>query len=1562
MGNLAVLSGSGLVKPPKPPKEYSTEFENPVTGEIETFKSQTPITAQMMTTLLTSIKSQGNVIQTEDFVNQLKGKPVVKDSLTTQKKPVETVQEMYQAGTTAPPTRKPLPPAQHDAEDTRLETLARNVKLFDEVTKDFDSWDRNRQNEFLKSNLYYRITEADPGELEAARRSNSASGFGEVNWLGKTARGQNLNKLKAENAGMTYDTASGKYRADANKLHENASNALSSMGVPEWASGLISAFMPNVIAKGAGAEAATLSDPDESSANKWGAASNLAALVVTSSLPGILKGGLGKNLSAGMSEVLTHLAKGNLDDAIIAARHYGVEQDLENWTRNISNEQKAAAHNAGVYRERREAPLRDKPLDKTFGGTFRPVSATTKAKNLADALAEAKSTQKPAKQPKQPKVAKPEVEPTSQTIPQHQWTDPPQPKKPLWDMADDELDAYREEMRKWEKEGSGNPKKILSPERYQKWKEAFEGTGLDEGLTEAEERQIYGIGGNETDLWSVQDVDDAIRSLDKSNIAESAKDLGYFMRHYLHSPDRYPLEIASVDRMIKERGWNPNEVIDAAQAQYAKDVGKAEAASMFADVRKRLTNPNPVATETPKPLQPTKPVESAPKVTPEQATLIDLRTTDKDIANAILTSSSNDKIVEGAVSVKHLDGSDTGWYRLQHSPNSQTVYYNKARGEVFITKHSGYNPRETAKAESWILDNASSPRRPDVEVPYVEQKPKPSIPPTKLQAAKVQSKIELDAAIAAHKSAPKKIPNKKSGGINAATEVRVAKAWAKHTAVSGAVEVEKFVKFVADELNWTRTKALSVWDEAHPEGHEYARTAKPPKTPAKPPVESPQTKGTVEGGEVPVGVSHEALDLQREHLGFAPRTGSVKGDTELLSQAGKLKGKGVGIAQDLLNPKTARKTLTDVETVALGQDLLDAKNAMQAARKAGDDVAYDYARAEANTIADALDKSGSEQGRAFRARRFIENEYGEFEFGRDVENATEGMDGVLTQKRIDQRDKIAAELQTTVESQAKELQAARDEIQKMMDSGGGSTPKAKGTPQQKRSTYLKNLQNLGFQVQEGGASTAKGGGFGTKKAGAVRMPDWTADGDKITAAMRGLVRSYADEGLKSWADVVKRIQQDLPGMDENHIAAILNNNYRKVVTEAQVARLNANKFLADVTANAKWKQKSIPAKAGSVALQILNTIPRAAQTTLDDSLALIQGKNVLTWRPDIWAKSVGKSIIPFTKRGLDPIKHADESIAAIKGHEAYAEAVQSGLKLSETHGSVGRQEEFFAGFLENKIPGIAHSKSAGTVLGNEMRWQLYLSLRKQAPVDAVQRAAYLKDIAGQINIATGKGHGKIAEALRHHGGVAGYAPGFTWSKWQHSAGVSLFGAKTAKGREMAFKMYASQAVAMVGLVKASELFGGKVDLDPRSNGFGRVTFGDQTYDLFRTQGEAVRIVAQLFYGSISNKGNYAAPDKYGAKTLFDYAESKSSVLYRFIKMASTGQTYDDTTGEYRDVEPMDYPKMYVPISIKEGKGTARETWAISFIGGNVQKAKEQKPKTPAPPFKMWPLPAYDKKN
>lgn len=513
----------------------------------------------------------------------------------------------------------------------------------------------------------------------------------------------------------------------------------------------------------------------------------------------------------------------------------------------------------------------------------------------------------------------------------------------------------------------------------------------------------------------------------------------------------------------------------------------------------------------------------------------------------------------------------------------------------------------------------------------------------------------------------------------------------------------------------------------------------------------------------------------------------------------------------------------------------------------------------------------------------------------------------------------------------------------------GRSPRVAKPPTERIQLALKRLNKLGIPTRVEGSAEA--GAAASKQVGAIFVPP--SDMTKIAREVRALARSYMDDGATSLDDILTRFKNDIPAISEEQALSFLSGEYRKALLEFNQARSMAQRQLNGIKRAAQWRIKGISSKAMSIAGDVINGGARALQTSMDFSAALLQGRKGLFIRPGSWFKAWGDA---FRAIGWTPAKTEAKMLklqAEMEQHPIYAIARGAGLSLTDMGGALSAQEELFRSKVGKYVPGIVQSEAAYTAFLNKLRFDLFRKLARAAPNDA----AYLRDIAQMINIATGRGHGKVANILGSDvAGAIFYAPRYAWSGVQYAALTPLTKATTARGRKEALKMYGAQLTSYIALTLLAKEFGWDVETDLRSTDFGMVRMPNgHQFDLFGKEAEPLRLAARLLYGSVSKKGEYTKNTAFGAESFGDIMERKFAPWAGALNMARTGQVYDSRIGTRRDIEGwQDVASQYLPLSIQDIAALPnKDLWSVilAILGGRVQPTMlRDTPKNPAPPF------------
>jgi len=467
--------------------------------------------------------------------------------------------------------------------------------------------------------------------------------------------------------------------------------------------------------------------------------------------------------------------------------------------------------------------------------------------------------------------------------------------------------------------------------------------------------------------------------------------------------------------------------------------------------------------------------------------------------------------------------------------------------------------------------------------------------------------------------------------------------------------------------------------------------------------------------------------------------------------------------------------------------------------------------------------------------------------------------------------------------------------------------------------------------------------------------------DSFARAIRTLAREVIDEsGEVSFDSIIDGIKAKVSGLSDEDILAALSGRYKKARIEMDVQKSRIQRAMNQLRRDAEFNELSTAGKAMRTALSFVNSTGRTLKASLDVSAPFIQGlPSLMSGNAKGWAVAFKESM-KGVKGGMDAM---DTVMAEIAQHPMYARARAAGVQLSDGISYTSREEQFMDEFTRKlhrlgKVGDLIakpyeSSEAMYTIFLNKLRFEMFVKMAAAAPDDA----AYLKDIGSMVNVLTGRGTGKVADFMGNDvmAGVF-FAPRYNYSLWQNAFGRPITGATTKAGRALAMKVYAKQAASIAGIAGLVHAMGGKMDLDPSSQTFGYIQLPDGTrVNPYGKVLEPLRTVAQLFLGSISNKGNYTAPGSFNAMSMFDYAERKVSPAARLLGTVTTGKVYDSSIEKSRTAKPYDVlSDFFTPMagssaySSYQAGGMQRQLAFLEFLGISSKGPKTSK--KPIPPI------------
>lgn len=564
---------------------------------------------------------------------------------------------------------------------------------------------------------------------------------------------------------------------------------------------------------------------------------------------------------------------------------------------------------------------------------------------------------------------------------------------------------------------------------------------------------------------------------------------------------------------------------------------------------------------------------------------------------------------------------------------------------------------------------------------------------------------------------------------------------------------------------------------------------------------------------------------------------------------------------------------------------------------------------------------------------------------------------------VKQLDEISAKYYGAIDELDKVREELRGVYSKMASERGVSSTGVYKSPDVARARSLAALRKLGVKtIDVGDAKPLETVGRRTKRQGAAQIP--LEQNERVSRIIRTIAKSYITDGsAHTLDDVVQFLKRDIPGLSDSQALSYLSLTFKNKQLEANVARLAADKSMREVKAAAAYRLKPVAEKAALGVFDTLNFFQRSVKAGFDLSAPFIQGRAGLGARPGSWIKSWGSMAKALTAKDSDGF--IAKMTAEMESDPMFARSVQAKLQMTTPGGGYTRAEEMFAGNLirqARKVPvlgipfkALARTENAYTAFLNKLRFDWFKKAAALGPDDP----EYLRDLARTINIATGRGDGKVAELAGHPlASQAIFAPRYTVSQWQMNLLKPLYSATTNAGRMEAAKMYAGNAVVLGSIATLANWFGWELNTDPRDSDFGRLTRDDGVqYDLFNKAAQPTKLMAQILWGKVSKTGNYTEPGNDAIHG--SYIKNKLAPLPSSVLRLADPTTYDEETGEKRPMNTGEIlGQAFLPMSIGEAKRNARTpvdvAAAVAGMGVDKSLKGKKKPRKKAPPLEIVP--------
>lgn len=487
---------------------------------------------------------------------------------------------------------------------------------------------------------------------------------------------------------------------------------------------------------------------------------------------------------------------------------------------------------------------------------------------------------------------------------------------------------------------------------------------------------------------------------------------------------------------------------------------------------------------------------------------------------------------------------------------------------------------------------------------------------------------------------------------------------------------------------------------------------------------------------------------------------------------------------------------------------------------------------------------------------------------------------------------------------------------------------------------IRGQQDIGYSAER----SQRFGEFST-----ALQPGGGKEGAKAAISkLKGELPKQQFEPLKLTPDVENQLYDTIagakhlqPGEQASAIGGLDSMIGGVTPTETQIKALG-QVFGKDFT-SALNSKLSLSDKLSKNVSDILN-VPRSVQSAGDFSAPLRQGAVLAPTHPKEFAKAFKNmfgyafSEKKFMNRGKEILQHPN-----------YPKAKFANLSLTTPNAGLNQREEAFMSNLAERIPGLGGlvktSDRAYTGFLNDLRFGTFNSLLKNGEkLGKGDDAKYLRDLAGFINNATGRGQlpGKVEQAapLLNAGffsprllasRLALLNPGYYTPSKKLGGGLDPTVRKEAAKTVTAF---VATGLTILGLAK---LAGADVETDPTSADFGQMKFGNTRYDIWAGFRPYVNFIARLGLGyekstRTGEKKYYG--EGYPPKTKWDalirFGETKASPIASFAIDALKGQDFEYNKFDLTNTDPFVNPviKRLMPLIM----GDIKEAWENTDLG------------------------------
>ncbi len=724
----------------------------------------------------------------------------------------------------------------------------------------------------------------------------------------------------------------------------------------------------------------------------------------------------------------------------------------------------------------------------------------------------------------------------------------------------------------------------------------------------------------------------------------------------------------------------------------------------------------------------------------------------------------------------------------------------------------------------------------------------------------------------------------------------------------------------------------------------------------------------------PSTVSHADTDELRKVLGMEDRPKTIRKDSELMESA---KAHDPFAVASKVNKGEA---VTDAEQVAMGVRLQSLRKEIEAAKKAGDVPTFTDKFSQAEEIADALDKAGSEAGRAMRARRLLVDEnFDEFGLKRTLEKAKGSPLTAKENSQIDELVKQNKDLSNT-------LKTAQDELATMR-ANSVIKEQARRSPRFDKKDLDAELDSI---LKEFKDTTSKVGAQTNDFAHVVATL-----GTAGTKLVYKVAVNYAKRGINQIDDLVAAVGSHFPGLSREDLIDVIANAGEKNAPRTPSAIM---KQIADLKKQAKAQS---PTRAAEIQKKIdeLVTRMKTQDFTVDAKDVKLKSKQVemleaqrdltrkrfealrkaaaddssLAWKAvkgtgdAVRGAQLGFDLGAILRQGYFGLSHPKKQAAAIWNglkamksdkalqiiennlnskmigdKPAMAVRSKSGLYMADTLSQP--EETFLSGFI-SKLPGVGKIYDAGerftTGFLNTYRAEMFDWFAKKTP-NATE--AELKSWAKWVNSTSGRSNLKEVPKVAQ---VLFTSPRYAASRFEVIGRIAtspvLF--RNAGDRQV-FMEAIKTGGTILTIMKMAEAAGAEVSFDPESSDFMKIRVGDTTYDATAGVGNSGRLLIRAMLPVLRGK----AP-AFGKDAGTEAGRFLTGKLSPFITVPFEASTDSSVTGFELPEDEKGWNAL-APIIIAQlrenikkdgyGKGSLKTLPELLGVGSNTYPKGEPK--------------------